>query len=76
MISYDYEKINEYDLELLKESANKSLTDLAKTSYSISNAKYGVYKSKEDAKNGLEPLAVFATDKFGKTSKIALTSGI
>lgn len=75
LISYDYEKIEEYDLDIQKESDQRNITDLAKSSYKLDEAKYGIFETKDNALKNTNVLAVLTTDKSGKTNKIRLKSG-
>lgn len=59
---------------LKKVSANPTKT-VNTSYYSLENAKYGVYKTKSDAKKNINKIAVLKTDKKGNTNKVELDAG-
>lgn len=71
LISYDYEKIEENDLEIWKESAEKNVSELAKSAYSLDGAKYGIYKTKENALKNINSWGVLSTVKSGRQIKLS-----
>ena len=64
-----YEKFRLY-----KKSANPSMTD-GNDSYDISGAQYGVYKSKDDAKNDTNRINTLTTRANGESNNISLSFG-
>ncbi|MFM1525726.1 MULTISPECIES: SpaA isopeptide-forming pilin-related protein [Helcococcus] len=63
------------NLSLLKTSANKSLTDIAKAGYSLKGAEYGVYATKSNALNNKNLLNKLITDDNGKSNTLHLVEG-
>ncbi len=63
------------DLKLKKQSANKSLSDLSAAGYSLQNAQYGVYGTKQDADNDRNRLGTLTTDAQGNTNTLSLPMG-
>jgi TQXA domain-containing protein len=58
-------------LEIQKKSASPSLTK-GNANYSLKGAKFGVYASRDDAKNGKNILATLTTDAKGDTDSVRL----
>ncbi|MFM1539285.1 VaFE repeat-containing surface-anchored protein [Helcococcus bovis] len=64
-----------HSLSLVKTSANKTLTDIAKAGYSLKGAEYGVYATKVNALNNKNLLNKLITDDKGKSNKLDLVQG-
>ncbi len=63
------------NLSLLKTSANKTLTDIAKAGYSLEGAEYGVYNSIVNANLNKNILGKLTTDESGKSNTLNLDKG-
>lgn len=63
------------NLSLLKTSANKTLTDIAKAGYSLEGAEYGVYKSYDNATNQKNKINTLITNEHGKSNTLNLDKG-
>ncbi|MFM1581586.1 SpaA isopeptide-forming pilin-related protein [Helcococcus bovis] len=64
-----------HSLSLVKTSANKTLTDIAKAGYSLKGAEYGVYDTKVNALNNKNLLNKLITDDKGRSNKLNLAPG-
>lgn len=60
--------------KLYKKSANPSMTD-GNTSYDISGAQYGVYKTESDAKNNTNRIDTLTTMTNGESNEISISFG-
>ncbi|MFM1514394.1 SpaA isopeptide-forming pilin-related protein [Helcococcus ovis] len=63
------------NLSLLKTSANKTLTDIAKAGYSLEGAEYGVYDSIINANLNKNILGKLTTNESGKSNILNLDKG-
>ena len=62
------------EIRIKKKTALSSVTSTNRT-YSLEGAKFGIYKTKEDAKEGKNRVGVIATDESGSGSKDGLAFG-